>query len=273
MRILGLDYGDVRIGVAVSDPLGWTARGLAVITRKNPIDHKSSIEEIKRIIKEYEITKIILGNPKNMNNTEGENCRKVANFAKQLKQALKGDFIGITIELFDERLTTQRALRIFSELGVNTKTLNSKKKGQGSTDKMAARIILQGYLDAMEATAAQNNIKETNEMIDEKNANEELHFGMEDLDEEFEMETIIMTDEDGNEVEHVIVDEFEFKGLSYLVMMRVDDIDSDEVEAVIYKQVEVTEDEFVFEEISEDEYNELEPTLKQRLAEFDIDIQ
>ena len=109
-------------------------------------------------------------------------------------------------------------------------------------------------------------------MIDEKNVNEELEFDL-DLEDDFEMDTIIMTDEDGNEVEHVVVDEFEHNGTNFLVMMRADEIDNDEVEAVIFKQMEVTEDEFVFEEISEDEYNELEPILKLRLAEFDIDIQ
>ena len=91
--------------------------------------------------------------------------------------------------------------------------------------------------------------------------------------DEIELETIVMIDEEGNEVEYVVIDEFENEGTSYLIMIRAENAEDDEAEASIFKQVEALEDEFVYEEIDEDEYNKLEPVLKSRLAEFDIDIQ
>ena len=138
MRTLALDFGDVRIGVAISDPMGWTARPLCVISRKNPIDLKSSIEELVKIVKDEDVKKIVIGMPKNMNNTEGENCQKVRSFADKLKKAMP----DVGIDLFDERLTTQRALQVYKEAGIS-----SKKRQKGDIDKMSAQIILQGYLD------------------------------------------------------------------------------------------------------------------------------
>ncbi|MCL2575349.1 MAG: Holliday junction resolvase RuvX [Defluviitaleaceae bacterium] len=138
MRVLGLDYGDRRIGVAVSDGLGWTATALKTIERKNPNDLKDSIEEIGRIVSEYSIQYVVLGYPKNMDGTEGENCRKVATFKDKLQKA----YPNLQIEFFDERLTTARAHQIFNEVGIKV-----KNKGKGSIDKLAAQIILQGYLD------------------------------------------------------------------------------------------------------------------------------
>lgn len=137
MRTLALDYGDVRIGVAISDPLGWTSRGLTTISRKNPIDLSASISKIVDIVKEHHIYTIVLGYPKNMDNTEGGNCKKVLAFKAKLETALPHN----SIELFDERLTTSRALQIFSETGFS----GNKKKG--NVDKLAAAIILQNYLD------------------------------------------------------------------------------------------------------------------------------
>ncbi|MCL2575350.1 MAG: DUF1292 domain-containing protein [Defluviitaleaceae bacterium] len=101
--------------------------------------------------------------------------------------------------------------------------------------------------------------------------NENLNDDLDLMDDEIEIESIVMTDEDGNDVEYMIIDEFEQNGTNYLVMIRMEDIDSDEVEAVIFKEVEATNDEFVYEEISEEEYNALEEILKQRLDEFDIE--
>ena len=138
MRTLALDFGDVRIGVAISDPMGWTSSPLCAISRKNPIDLKSSIEELLEIVREREVSKIVIGMPKNMNNTEGENCQKVRHFASKLEKAIP----NVEIVFFDERLTTQMALQVYQEAGIG-----SKKRGKGDLDKKAAQIILQGYLD------------------------------------------------------------------------------------------------------------------------------
>jgi len=262
MRTLGLDYGDRRIGVAISDGLGWTATALTAIERKNPIDLAKSIEAICKIINENNVFRVVLGYPKNMDGTEGENCKKVQNFKTKLIKAI-ADITDIDIVLHDERLSTSRALKIFNEIGVKT-----KKLGAGDVDKMAAQVILQGYLD-MYANKP-THIEGERKMSDEKNLNE-LNF---DDGGDDEIETIVMTGEDGNDVEFMIIDEFEEGGVTYLVMIEVSEVENDEIEAVIFKQVEETEgEEFVCEEISEDEYKMLEPILQQRLDEFDIEMQ
>ena len=139
MRILALDYGDRRIGVAISDVLGWFATGCDVLTRKNPLDHKACIEAIKLHVQKNDIGVIVLGLPLNMDGTEGENCAKVRAFAKQLQKAMP----NIQIEFFDERMSTHSAIKMFHQVGTN-----ERKQGAGSADKKAAEIILQNYLDA-----------------------------------------------------------------------------------------------------------------------------
>lgn len=136
-RFLGLDYGDARIGVAVCDPLGWTAQGLVVISRKNPINLSESIREIVRIVQEYQVGVIVIGLPKNMDNSEGESCKKVRAFKKKLEKALP----SVSVELYDERLTTARAKQIFAEVDL------AKAKHKKNVDKMAAALILQDYLE------------------------------------------------------------------------------------------------------------------------------
>src|SRR5690554_2418275 len=116
-RIMGLDVGDKTIGVAISDPLLLTAQGYKTISRES---NKKDIKEIEDIIKEYNITKIIVGLPKNMNNTIGIQGEKVLNFVEKLKRRIK-----VEIVLEDERLTTVSAERILLEGDVSRK--NRKK--------------------------------------------------------------------------------------------------------------------------------------------------
>ena len=137
MRKLGLDYGDKTIGVAVSDGFGWTAQGVEVIKRSNPTEYKKSIARIATLIKEYEIDTIILGYPKNMDNTEEERCEKTKLFQAQLETA----FPTIPVILWDERMSTIAAERSLLEADI------SRKKRKNIIDKMAAVYILQGYLD------------------------------------------------------------------------------------------------------------------------------
>ena len=132
-RMMGLDVGDKTIGVAISDPLLLTAQGLKTIFREN---NQKDIKEIEDIIKEYNITKIVVGFPKNMNNTIGPQGEKVLNFVDKLKKRIK-----IEIVLEDERLTTISAERVLLEGDVSRK--NRKK----IIDKVAATYILQNYLD------------------------------------------------------------------------------------------------------------------------------
>ncbi len=136
MRILGLDYGDKTIGVAVSDSLGFTAQGLTVIRREDEKSIKKSISMLSEIIKEYEINIIVLGYPKNMDNSEGFRCQKTLEF----KARLERNFKKIPVILWDERLSTVGADRVLINV--------SRKKRDDVIDKVAAVFILQGYLDA-----------------------------------------------------------------------------------------------------------------------------
>lgn len=133
MRILGLDLGTKTIGVAVSDPLGWTAQGIKTIQR---VGLKKDIQEIKNIVDEYGVEKIVLGMPKNMNGTVGEAGERSISFGENLKNKL-----GIEVILQDERLSTVSAERSLIEADV------SRKKRKKVIDTVAATYILQTYLD------------------------------------------------------------------------------------------------------------------------------
>lgn len=137
MRILGLDYGDKTIGVAVSDPFGWTAQGLEIIKRANGNDFKKPMARLAEILAEYEVETIVLGYPKNMDNTEGPRCEKT----KEFKERLERRFQKIPVLLQDERMSTVAANRSLLEADL------SREKRKSVIDKMAAVHILQGYLD------------------------------------------------------------------------------------------------------------------------------
>ena len=106
MRILGLDYGSKTVGVAVSDPLGVTAQRLETIWRKQENKLRRTLAQVEELVKEYEIEKIVLGYPKNMNNTVGERAEKALEFGEMLKKRT-----GLEVIMWDERLTTVSADR------------------------------------------------------------------------------------------------------------------------------------------------------------------
>ena len=133
-RIMGLDIGDKTIGVAVSDIMGITAQGVKTIIRESK---KKDIEELKNIIKERQVNKIVSGLPKNMNGTLGPQGEKVLKLCELIKEET-----GLEIDFWDERLTTVAAERSLIEGDV------SRKKRKKVIDMLAAVIILQGYLDS-----------------------------------------------------------------------------------------------------------------------------
>lgn len=137
MRILGLDYGTKTTGVAVSDPMGWTAQGLEIIRRQEEEHLKATINRIAELCAEYKVEKIVLGLPKNMNNTLGERGEKTLLFKEKLEARLK-----LPVEMWDERLSTVAAENVLLEADM------SRKKRKNVIDKLAATIILQNYLDA-----------------------------------------------------------------------------------------------------------------------------
>ncbi|WP_239617528.1 Holliday junction resolvase RuvX [Cohnella mopanensis] len=135
MRIMGLDYGERRIGVAMSDLFGWTAQGVEVIDQKVVADPMARIVEL---IKQYEVESIVVGLPKNMNGTVGPSGENCIAFAEKLKETL-----SLPVQLWDERLTTVSAERTLLEADV------SRRKRKLVIDKMAAAILLQSYLDSI----------------------------------------------------------------------------------------------------------------------------
>ena len=133
MRILGLDVGERTIGVAMSDPLGYTAQGINTIRRKNlAID----LAELRKICEEYTVESIVLGLPKNMNGTIGPSGEKAIELSRILEEELH-----VPVKLWDERLTTVAAHKAMIEGDL------SRAKRKKIVDKIAAIYILQGYLD------------------------------------------------------------------------------------------------------------------------------
>ncbi|MGN0394795.1 MAG: Holliday junction resolvase RuvX [Coprococcus sp.] len=139
MRILGLDYGTKTVGVAISDELMITAQPLLTIERKSANKLRQTYAAIESIIEEYGgVDKIVLGHPKNMNNTLGERAEATEEFKEALERRT-----GIEVVLWDERLSTVEASRILMDSGVR------RENRKQYIDKMAAAVILQNYLDAV----------------------------------------------------------------------------------------------------------------------------
>jgi putative Holliday junction resolvase len=134
MRTLGLDVGTKTIGIAVSDGLGWTAQGIETYRRKGNL--KEDLSYLGGLIVEYDVSKVVVGFPKNMNGTIGPSGEMCQEFANEIEETLK-----VPTVLWDERLTTAAAQRMLIDADV------SRKKRKGVIDKMAAVLILQGYLD------------------------------------------------------------------------------------------------------------------------------
>lgn len=138
MRIMGLDYGSKTVGVAISDPLKITAQGIETIQRKEENKLRKTLARIEELAKEYEVETIVLGFPKNMNNTIGDRAEKSLELKEMLERRT-----GLPVVMWDERLTTVEAERTLIESNVRRE--NRKKY----VDKIAAVFILQGYLDSL----------------------------------------------------------------------------------------------------------------------------
>ncbi|MBY0146765.1 Holliday junction resolvase RuvX [Neobacillus niacini] len=136
MRIMGLDVGSKTVGIAISDELGWTAQGLKTL-KIDEEKNKFGFEEIGQLIKEYGITQVVIGLPKNMNGSIGPRGEASQRYAEQIENQF-----SVSTILWDERLTTMAAERVLLEADV------SRKKRKKVIDKMAASMILQGYLDS-----------------------------------------------------------------------------------------------------------------------------
>lgn len=138
MRIIGLDYGTKTVGVAVSDALMITAQPLETIERKSANKLRQTLARIESIIEEYQAERIVLGYPKNMNNTIGERAQKSLEFKEMLERRT-----GLEVIMWDERLTTVEANRTLMEASVR------RENRKQYLDQLAAVFILQGYLDSL----------------------------------------------------------------------------------------------------------------------------
>lgn len=136
MRIMGLDFGSKTVGVAISDPLLITAQGIEIIRRKEENKLRQTLARIEELIEEYEVKEIVLGLPKNMNDTLGPRVDLTLEFKEKLERRT-----GLPVHTWDDRLTTVSADRTMMEAGIR------RENRKEYVDKIAAVLILQGFLD------------------------------------------------------------------------------------------------------------------------------
>jgi putative pre-16S rRNA nuclease len=136
MRIMGLDYGSKTVGVAISDSLGFTAQGIEIVRRTSENKLRQTLARLEQLIIEYEVEEIVLGFPKNMDNTIGDRANKSLEFKEMLEKRT-----GLPVTMWDERLTTVEADRTMMEGHIR------REDRKLYVDKLAAVFILQGYLD------------------------------------------------------------------------------------------------------------------------------
>ena len=205
-RLIGLDYGLSKVGVAVSDPLGLTAQGLETLYTSG---WRDLIKRVARIAGEYETDEIVLGIPYTMNGAAGPQAQAVMQFGERLKTE------GFRVHYWDERLTTAGARRVLIEGSVRG---DKRKK---VIDKLAAVLILQNYLDANSASDYHN---------DPGTAENEITGG---ADMDMDLDNIVeLVDEGGQSVEFEHLQTIDYKGQSYVLLTAVepsDDLGEDEV--------------------------------------------
>jgi len=211
LRILGLDYGDKTVGVAVSDPFGWTAQGVEIIRRNSPVEYKQSLGRITELMAEYNVEKIVLGFPRNMDGSEGPRCEKTLAYKERLEKRFK----PVEVVLWDERLSTVAADRYM----ISAEMDHFERKSV--IDKMAAVFILQGYLDSVRN----------------------------ETEKEEEYDTIVLEDDDGSETEYDITDEAELDGIVYIFVRESGR--KEDAECLILKEVEDEDGDICYEVVEE----------------------
>jgi len=149
LRILGIDYGGRRIGVAVSDELGVTAQGVSTIDRKN---READLDEIGELVRRHGVERIVIGYPLRLDGSEGIQCEKINRFVRRLEMR-----VSLPITRWDEALSTKEAEELLRQKGVR------REKRRDVVDRVAASIILQGYLDAVASGEKADNSSKTDE--------------------------------------------------------------------------------------------------------------
>ena len=205
-RLIALDVGDRRIGIAVSDPLGITAQPLETYTR---VGYGPDVRHISEIAQRYTTSRILCGLPRNMDGTEGFQSQKVREFAQKLTE------VGFTVSFYDERMTTVLAEDALLE--ADMRRSDRKKK----VDMIAAVMILQSYLDAQAAAAQQKNAVQAGEPLEE--APEE--------DDPLDEDVLELEDEDGNVISFVLSARIRYEDEDYVLLVSTQssgDIEQDE---------------------------------------------
>ena len=139
MRVMGIDFGMKRVGVAVSDPLRIIAQGIETLE-----NNSSLVARVTEVVKKMSVGKIVVGKPLKLSGQEGDSAIEAAKFAQKLRDRLKSESLDIEVVEWDERFTTTMAQRTQLELGVKKK----ERQKKGNLDRMASQLILQSYLDS-----------------------------------------------------------------------------------------------------------------------------
>lgn len=214
-RILCLDLGAARIGVAVSDPLGLTAQAVEVIKT----NEGNYIDRVKELANFYDVKKLLIGHPINKDGSEGAKALAVREQSEYISQET-----GLVVELWDERFSTKEAQHILEYENIN------QKKQKNVVDMLAAQIILQGYLDAIYIKNTQHKKKAMK--------------GTKTMDDK-----ILLINEEGEEIEFIIDDRFEFDGKTYVVLCEEEDSD----DALLFKIEEDEDGDVTLLEVDDDE--------------------
>ena len=239
-RVLGLDVGEKRIGVAVSDLLGLTAQGVETIDSKG---QKRDLERVDALCKQYDAAAIVVGLPKNMDGTEGFQAGRVRAFGDALAAT------GHKIVYQDERLTTASARNVLIEANV------SRQKRKGVIDKMAAGYILQGFLDSGKLPTIAND--------EQEDGNMEGYMDSENIVE--------LVDEAGDPVKFEHLMTLDYEGASYALLAPIDDIDGIGDDEVIVLKIETEDDEDVYVGVEDEDLLEKVFARYLELAEADED--
>ncbi|MBR6800262.1 MAG: Holliday junction resolvase RuvX [Eubacteriaceae bacterium] len=224
-RILCLDIGLSRTGVAVSDPLGITAQGVEVIEKK---DFYDVIRRVNELLEIYDVEKILIGLPLLTDGTYGEKAMEMQEKKRLLEMKTKKEVV-----MWDERFSTKEAELAIGEL--------DHKKQKKVVDKLAAQVILRSYLDYINMFPAgmNNDVNKIEETSIKK--------GIKNM----ENETIIVMTDDGQELEYIIDEEFEFEGNTYVVLCTNDD----DEEAILFRLETGENEEVLLYDLEDDEFD------------------
>ena len=210
VRILCLDVGDARIGVAVSDALGLTAQSVETIFTKGVT---RDLERVEELLLKYDTRRVLVGLPLNMDSSEGPQALKARSFGTELEKR------GYEVRYLDERLTTKSAARVLIEADM------SRKKRKQYIDRLAACYILQTMLDS----GGWREKEKSNENLEDREMTENDNMKMEPLD------VVTLIDEDGKEVEFEHLLTLEHNGKTYICLAPVNEEDEEDDELVILR--------------------------------------